>query len=123
VNLLVLVALVGLLIAGWLAGHVWRYSNPALWHPPIPEMNPQIKTGFEYEGIPRLAVFGKRLTAVENPASQPVRIWPEMGPAKRHDRCTGSAHFTSLPAMCHSAEGRLVRASMPDTNPLILPLR
>ncbi len=58
-KILVLTALIATVSLGWLAGHILRFSIPALWHPPIEENNPQIKTGFEFEfeGIRRLAVL------------------------------------------------------------------
>ena len=48
-NVLVLVALIGTVLFGWLAGHILRYSNPAFWHPPIQETNPHIENGYQFE--------------------------------------------------------------------------
>jgi len=60
-NLLCLAALIATASLGWMAGHIVRFSIPEyqFQHPPIEEINPQIKTGyqFEFEGIRRLIVL------------------------------------------------------------------
>jgi hypothetical protein len=44
-KLLILIALIGVLLFGWLAGHILRYSTLEFWHPPIEEINPGGKIG------------------------------------------------------------------------------
>jgi hypothetical protein len=113
-NLLVLVALVGTVSLGWLAGHILRYSIPALWHLPIQETNPQIKNGFEFEfeGEPII------LTPQENPW---VRVYIGGEPAKPPERCMGYTYYTSLPAKCHTAGGRLVRVGGIEAGVFVIP--
>jgi hypothetical protein len=48
-NVLVLAALIGTVLFGWLSGHILRYSIPAFWHPPIQETDPHIKNGYQFE--------------------------------------------------------------------------
>jgi hypothetical protein len=100
-KLLVLAALTGTVLFGWLAGHILRYSIPALWHPPIQEMNPQIKNGYEFE------FEGERLilTPQENPW---VRVYIGGAQVEPQERCAGYTYYTSLPAKCRSVDGELV---------------
>ena len=101
-NLLVLATLIGTASLGWLAGHILRYSIPALWHPPLQETNPHIKTGYEFE------FEGERfiLMPQENPW---VRVYIDGAQVKPPEQCAGHTYYTSLPAKCHTADGRLVR--------------
>ena len=101
-NLLILVALTGTVLFGWVAGHILRYSIPSLWHPPVQETNPHIKNGyqFEFEGEPLV------ITSPENPW---VRIYFGSELLKPSEQCEGLTYYTSLPAKCHTADGQLVR--------------
>ena len=101
-NLLVLVALVGTVSLGWLAGHVLRYSLPAFWHPPIQETNPQIKNGYDFEFVGKSSV----ITPLENPL---VRVYIDEEFLKPPERCVGMTYYTSLPAKCRSVSGELAR--------------
>lgn len=105
-NVLILAALAGTTSLGWLAGHILRYSIPALWHPPIQEMNPQIKNGyqFEFEGEPFI------LTPQESPWARIYIGGAQMEPPKR---CLGYMYYTSLPTKCRFVDGELVRDSLP----------
>jgi hypothetical protein len=111
-NILILVALVGTVSLGWVAGHILRYSIPALWHPPIQEYNPQIKNGFEFEGE-RLIV-----TPQENPW---VRVYIGGAQMEPPERCVGFTYYTSLPAKCRSVSGELVRVEGLQTQIVITP--
>ena len=115
-NLLVLITVIGLVITGWLLGHVLRYSMPALWHPPIEQINPQIKTGFEFEGIRREVVF------TGNPA---LRVFTNEGTLYLgqvlFNQCTGNTYYTSLPAKCHSTDGRLMRVGGAEPGLILVP--
>lgn len=103
-NVLVLIAVVGLILAGWLAGHIFRHLTPYYQHPPIEEIDPHIKNGFEAEGIRRQVVF------TESPVT---RIFTSEGSLLLGEvlleNCVGNTYYTSLPAKCRSADGRLVR--------------
>ena len=101
-NVLILAALVGSVSLGWLAGHILRYSLPALWHPPIQETNPQIKTGYEFEFVGRPSV----IRPLENPG---VQIYNSGELLKPPERCMGMTYYTSLPAKCRSVSGELVQ--------------
>lgn len=100
-NLLVLAALIGTVALGWLAGHILRYSIPALWHPPIQEMNPQIRNGYEFEFEDERFI----LTPQENPW---VRVYIGRTRVELQERCLGITYYTSLPAKCQSVDGNLV---------------
>lgn len=67
-NLLVLFSVIGLVLTGWLAGHILRYSIPAhqFRHPPVPEFDLHLKNGNQFEGENELFVF----TRTEN-----ARVW------------------------------------------------
>jgi len=79
--LLVIIAVVGLILAGWLTGHIVRHITPAFQRPPREEVNPHIKTGY--------------FTGQE---AFPLRIG-----------CLNTTYYTSLPAKCHTPNGQLVR--------------
>jgi hypothetical protein len=115
-NLLVLITVIGLVITGWLIGHTLRYSNPALWHPPIEEINPQIKTGFESEGIRRQAVL------MGNPSLRALnREWTLILGEVLSGNCVGNTYYTSLPAKCRSADGSLVRVTGDGSTVIYIP--
>jgi len=94
-NLIILAVLIGTVLIGWLAGHILRYSTPALWHPPIQEVDPRIKNGLELEFECERII----LTPQENP-------WIRVGPL---ERCLGYTYYMSLPAKGRSVDGELVR--------------
>jgi hypothetical protein len=101
-NLLVLVALSGTVLFGWLAGHILRYSMPAFWHPPTRETNPHIKTGFEAE-------LGSERSFHTLRANPWERVYiPGMQTAPP-EACPGLTYYTSLPAKCQTVNGQLAR--------------
>jgi hypothetical protein len=115
-NILVLVALVGLVLLSWLLGHILRYSIPTLWHPPLPEMDPQIKYGFEFEGIRRSVVLPG--LAPGNIAVQfQIRETQVMLP----EECPGYTYYTSLPAKCRTVDGRLIQVGGIESNVILIP--
>jgi len=115
-KLLVLAAVIGMVLFGWLAGHILRYSTLEFWHPPIEEINPRIKTGVEFdsEDIRRLAMLPENLQATQ------LRVYPGEGQINLFDGCVGNTYYTSLPAKCRSADGRLVRVG--GSPGLLIPL-
>ena len=115
-NLLVLITVIGLVLTGWLVGHVLRFSNPALWHPPIEEIDPQIKNGFESEGIRRQAVLmgNSSLRALTR---EGMLIIGEV----LSESCVGNTYYTSLPAKCRSADGSLVRVTGDGSTLIYIP--
>jgi len=106
-NLIILAVLIGTVLVGWLAGHILRFSIPALWHPPIEEIDPRIKTGFELE------LEGERiiLTPQEN-------AWIRV---ESLERCPGYTYYTSLPAKCRSVDGELVRVGENQREIILVP--
>lgn len=102
-NLLVLITVVGLVLTGWLVGHILRHLTPSYRHPPIEEIDPHIENGLDFEGIRRQVVL------TGNPASSAFVI---EGPLYLEqflsNQCLGSTYYTSLPAKCRSADGELV---------------
>jgi len=104
-NLLVLITVIGFALSGWLVGHILRHTLPAyqFQHPPIQEVDPNIKNGFESEGIRREAVL------MGNPA---VQVFLGEGSLSLGETLfqayVGNTYYTSLPAKCRSVDGRLV---------------
>ena len=103
-NLLILMTVIGLTLTGWLAGHILRFSMRELWHPPIEEIDPKIKTGDIFE------LEGRRIVASADSSS--VRIYVDeelLVQSLEFNLCQGNTYYTSRPAKCHSADGRLER--------------
>ena len=105
-NVLVLAALIGTVLFGWLSGHVLRYSILTFRHPPVQETDPHIKNGYQLE------FQDKRATATLQPDPW-VRVYIAGMPAGLQDDCPGLTYYTSLPAKCRTADGRLVRILVP----------
>ena len=102
-NLLVLITVIGLVLTGWLAGHILRHTTPVFQHPPIEESDPHIKIGYEFEGIRRIVVLpGTSKTAQ-------LQVYLGEGKINLPSACEGTTYYTSLPAKCHTADGRLVQ--------------
>lgn len=108
-NLLVLFSVIGLVLTGWLAGHILRYSIPAhqFRHPPVPEFDLHIKNGnlFDFEGIRRQVVLTGNPTARVSGNREAFDLRKIV-----LNECNGNTYFTSLPAKCHTPDGRLVQA-------------
>jgi hypothetical protein len=111
-NLLILAALPGTVLLGWLTGHILRYSIPALWHPPVQETNPHIENGYEFEN--ERFIF----TPQESPW---VRVHVGDMQLNPPERCVGLTYYTSLPAKCHTADGQLVRVGGAETGAYVIP--
>ena len=99
-NLLILMTAIGLTLTGWLSGHILHFSMSELWHPPIEEIDPKIKTGdiFELEGR----------FVVASADSSSVRIYVDgqlLVQSLEFNLCQGDIYYTSLPAKCYSADG------------------
>jgi len=111
-KLLVLIALIATTSFGWLVGHIVRFSIPTYQHPPIEEIDPHIKNGYEPEndGIRRQFVW-TGIPAARTPGSEGAIIFGELP----IEQCLGLTYYTSLPAKCHTADGRLVRVGGSDT--------
>ena len=92
-NLLVLITVIGFVLTGWLVGHILRHAVAALQfqHPPIEEVDPKIKNGFESEGVRRQAVL------MVNPT---VQVTLDEGSLSLGEalfqRCVGNSFYTSL---------------------------
>jgi len=116
-NLLCLAALIATASLGWMAGHVIRFSIPEyqFQHPPTPEIDPQIKNGFEFEGIRRLVVLPG------NPQVPQARVFIGGIQVKPLEGCVGNTYYTSLPAKCRSVDGRLVRVGRNPQEIFIVP--
>lgn len=104
-NLLVLITVIGFALTGWLVGHILRHAIPALQfqHPPIEEVDPTIKNGFESEGIRRQAVLMGRPVVQAIPGEGLLSLREAL-----FQGCFGNTYYTSLPAKCRSADGKLV---------------
>lgn len=116
-NVLILAVLIGLVLFSWLLGHILRYSIPALWHPPIRETDPQIKVGreLELEGTPQQIIFYDLTQATDIQGFNPNL------PRKLSNECQGYTYYTSLPAKCRTADGRLVQVRSLDATFLLIP--
>lgn len=113
-NFLILIALIATTSFGWLVGHIVRFSITAyqFQHPPIEEIDPHIENGYqpEFEGIRRQFVW-MGIPAARIPGSEGAIILGEF----TIEQCLGFTYYTSLPAKCHTADGRLVRVAGSDT--------
>ena len=111
-KVLVLIALIATTSFGWLVGHIVRFSIPVYQHPPIEEIDPHIRNGYEpeYEGIRRQFVW-TGVPAARIPSSEGAIILGEL----TMEQCLGSTYYTSLPAKCQTADGRLVRVGRVDS--------
>lgn len=119
-NVLILAILAGVVLFSWLLGHMLRYSIPALWHPPVQETNPQIEYGAELDspGIRRLVVL-PGLTL----ANAQVQVYVREEVGIRSGKCLGTTYYTSLPAKCRMADGRLVEVGPAKSRILFIPPR
>ena len=108
-NILILTALVFIVSLGWLAGHILRFSIPGIWHPPVEERIPGEKVG----SAPQPPLLVERI---------PVTRWNvEVMPMMMLNQCKTDVYYTSLPAKCHSADGRLVRVGGIQRELIIVP--
>jgi hypothetical protein len=117
-NILVLLTLIGLVLFSWMLGHILRYSIPGLWHPRIPEIDPHIRYGgeFESEGIRRLAAF-PGLALVDVQVKADLREQPSGPP----EECLSLTYYTSLPAKCWTSDWRFVSVSGIESNVSVIP--
>ncbi|MGB7873082.1 MAG: hypothetical protein WBL25_01770 [Anaerolineales bacterium] len=115
-NFLIFTAVVGLVFTGWLAGHILRHTTPAIQHPPVQELDPHIKNGFEPEGIRRQAVLMEisGMGVFTNEGSF------YLGQAL-FNGCVGNTYYTSLPAKCRSGDGKLVKVGGNDSYIIVVP--
>jgi len=113
-NLIILAVLIGTVLVGWLAGHILRYSIPALWHPPIRENGPRIKTGIELE------LKGERIILMPQ-ENLWIRVYIGGNQVEPFERCPGNMYYTSLPAKCRSANGELVRVGGNQREIILVP--
>jgi hypothetical protein len=113
-NLLVLITVIGLVLFGWLVGHILRFSIPEFWHPPIEEINPQIKNTFEFENQRTLV-----------PQNDPrIRVYVDgalLSQSLELNVCQGNTYYTSLPAKCRSVDGKLVQVGGAQFGNVIIP--
>ena len=112
-NFLVLAALTGAVLFGWLTGHILRHSIPEFQfqHPPIPETGPKIKNGLEFEGQ-------RIVAAIDEPW---VRVYIDGVPVNQMEVCAGNTYYTSLPAKCRSSNRKLVQVGGIEANIILIP--
>lgn len=113
-NLLVLIAVIGLVLAGWLTGHIVRHITPAYQHPPTEEVDPRIKTGFLLGPDDQLVIIGS-LDGTQH------RVYVNGKQANGLSVCTGNTYFTSWPAKCLSLDGKLVSVGGFESNNIMIP--
>jgi len=113
-NLLVLIAVIGLVLAGWLTGHILRHITPAYQHPPIQEIDPQIKTGYFIGPDGQFTIVG----SVDGLEGQ---VFSGQAQFNLQAGCMGLTYFTSLPAKCLTPDGKLVRVGGIEANVIVIP--
>jgi hypothetical protein len=118
-NLLILASLIGLVLMSWLLGHALRNSTPALWHPAVFGAEPQILIQVEIEsaGIRRVVILPGFA-----PGNAPTRVQFQEVLVAPPAECLGTTYFTSLPAKCRTADGRLVKVPGLGSNVILIPL-
>ena len=99
-NLLVLTAVIGFALTGWLAGHILRFSIPELQHAPLKKIDPHIENGFQIE-------FEDQRFAITPQASPWVQVYLGGSQIDSMGRCLATTYYTSLPAKCHTPDGEL----------------
>jgi len=110
-NLLILITVIGFALTGWLVGHILRHSIPKLWHPPIEEIIPGEKIGNAFEAYTPQILGGV-----------PITNWSvDVAPMMMLSQCKTDVYYTSLPAKCRSADGKLVRVERAYLERLIIP--
>ena len=112
-NFLVLAALTGAVLFGWLTGHILRHSIPEFQfqHPPIPETGPKIKNGLEFEEQ-------RIVAAIDEPW---VRVYIDGKLVNQMEVCAGNTYYTSLPAKCRSSNRKLVQVGGIEANIILIP--
>lgn len=115
---IVLTAVLGFTLTGWLVGHILRFSIPAhdFQHPPTEEIDPKIKIGLEADGIQRQFVFTGKLGrgVFTNEGTITLGEYSSVG-------CLGMTYYTSLPAKCRTADGKLVRVGGDNAYIILIP--
>ena len=106
-KIFILTALIATASLGWLAGHIIRFSIPALWHPPIEENTPGEKIGSVFQAYTPQILGGVPIT------NWGVNAWQD---------CKNDVYYTSLPAKCRSMDGRLVQVRGFEPNVIVIPL-
>jgi len=101
--LLVLIVVVGLILVGWLTGHIVRHITPAYHQTPNEEVNPHIKTGYFF------APDGQS-TIIDTVDGLGTRIYTGQEAVPLQIGCLNTTYYTSLPAKCHTPDGQLVEA-------------
>lgn len=112
-KIVVLISVIALVLTGWLAGHIVRFSISSFWHPPVEEITPQIQNGFQSDGIRREVVLLGMGFSPGNRAAIPGGL--------AFASCVGNTYYTSLPAKCRSADGRLVKVGVNNSYILLMP--
>jgi len=117
-KILVLITVIAFALTGWLVGHILRFSMMVydIQHPPLEEINPQIKNGLESEGIRREVALTGNLALQLLPNEGTLYLGQVL-----LDGCIGNTYYTSLPAKCRSADGKLVRVGGTGTQRLFIP--
>jgi len=115
-NVLVLAALTGMVLVGWLAGHILRFSIPAyqFQHPPIQENDSHIKNGYEFQ----LKGAAFSITPADSPWVKAYLGDEQQGLSPR---CIALTYYTSMPAKCLTVDGQLVQVGGTETNVIVLP--
>jgi hypothetical protein len=112
-KVLVLIIVIAFVLAGWLTGHILRFAFPALWHPPVENITPQIQNGLETEGLRRKIVLSG--------AGDFTGDGPTITGEFVFGSCGGNMYYTSLPAKCRSVSGELVQVGGTELERLFIP--
>ena len=113
-NLLVLIAVIGLGLAGWLTGHIVRHITPAYQHPPTEEVDPRIKTGYLIGTNDQIIIIGSLNESQQGFYFNGLHV-------NGQGICTGNTFFTSFPARCQSVDGKLVSIGGIRSNIIVIP--
>ena len=117
-NLLVFITVIGLILAGWLTGHIVRHITPAYQHPPIEEIGPHIKTGYLPESDGQLTIIGTGDVTLDG---SDIRVYSGQTVPHPQAVCASLTYFTSLPAKCHTFDGQLARVGGNEWNGILIP--
>jgi hypothetical protein len=117
-RVLVLVTVAGTVVLSWLLGQALRNATPALWLPVVSEPEPQMlyRVEAEFAGIRRFVLLPGLAPGNALTQAQLLEVMEAL-PAE----CVGHTFYTSLPAKCRTADGRLVRIGGIESNVILIP--
>ena len=86
---LIVLVVIGMTTFGWVLGHIVKYSIPAFQHPPLHFPGEKSGEATPLQAHEKIPFMKSNINPVQN--------------------CQTTVYYTSLPAKCHTPNGKLVR--------------